>query len=131
MSAVVDAMLPKMLTPQAPAARVAEARQIMMASSPAGVTAADDSWILSSTMVFHWLQFGHRPSHFGESKPHSRHTKIVFAFATRDSFHRPSGHRTLMPVLEDKEKHSLQYECFSPFPAEFPAGYCLRVNTSS
>lgn len=39
-SVVVDAMLPKMLTASAPAALVNEARQIMMASSPAGVTTA-------------------------------------------------------------------------------------------
>jgi 3-oxoadipate enol-lactonase len=39
-SVVVDAMLPKMLTAQAPPALVTEARQIMMSSSQSGVTAA-------------------------------------------------------------------------------------------
>ena len=39
-SVVVDGMLPKMLTPQAPPALVTEARQIMMSSSQTGVTAA-------------------------------------------------------------------------------------------
>lgn len=39
-SVVVDAMLPKMLTPSAAPGLVSEAREIMMASSPAGVLAA-------------------------------------------------------------------------------------------
>ena len=44
---------------------------------------ADDfvSTIFCSKKVFQLLQAGHFPSHFGDSYPHSLHTKTDFAFA--------------------------------------------------
>lgn len=58
-SAVVDAMLPKMLTPAAPATAFGEVREIMMSNSAEGVTAAlramaerpDSSGVLSGIRV--------------------------------------------------------------------------------
>ena len=46
-----------------------------------GVFAADSGTCISSAKVFHAPQFGHLPSHFGLTVPHSVQTYVVTVFA--------------------------------------------------